>query len=569
VSVDPLIGTVIDRRYRIESQLGTGGMGDVYVAEHLFVHDMVAIKVLRSEYSTDPDLRQRFLEEPRIAASSRHPNIIGIRDAGEEEGRLYVVMELVRGKDLKAVLQESGPLDPARLLVVIGSVASALDAAHASGLLHRDVKPANILIREDGHVFLTDFGIAKDMSKASSFTREGIFVGTLEYASPEQIRGEPLDRRTDVYSLGGVLYHCLAGEPPYGAGSDFDVMRGHVEGAPPQPRALRPELPEALDHVVARAMAKSRNDRYESCGELAEGLRRALQITVPGVPVATETRLSQPVTVAPPSEPTRLDTPVPAPMPAPASAPPPAKRAGPTAASRKLLLAGLAALAIAGGGAGLAVGLAGGDDGPTAGAASTEQAPAETPPVDTPTRETEPVDPGLDATATVDSVPLDTVALDETTADTIFLEPADDVQALLGHIPPDIRDTCGEYPLTDETTSAWVGALAAVLCSSPSGGATGVWYFSFSDGISMDTVFDGYLTGYAIPEGDCSTESTAYQDFTRNSGQAGRVLCKLWDNATASVIWTRDDLFVLGWADNSDGDESALWTFWEDEAGPL
>src|SRR5690349_18477542 len=193
--------------HRIEGLAGRGGMGVVYKATHIALDHVVALKVISPALAGDPRFRRRFEEESRIAVSIRHPNVVPIHHAGEEDGLLFVTMDLIDGADLRGVLNREGKLDPRRAAEIIGEVASALDAAHARGLVHRDIKPGNILIEaETGHVYLTDFGLARQIDATSGVTATGAFVGTLDYVAPEQIRGERVDARADVYALGCVLF---------------------------------------------------------------------------------------------------------------------------------------------------------------------------------------------------------------------------------------------------------------------------------------------------------------------------------------------------------------------------
>src|SRR5918992_1122366 len=220
--------------YRIESLVGRGGMGVVYRATDLSLERPVALKLIAPELAEDQRFRERFLREPRLAASLDHPNVIPIYEAGEHDGQLYLAMRFVEGSDLKSVLEREGKLASERALAILAQVAGALDAAHRRALVHRDVKPANVLLDEEGHVYLTDFGITKQLGGASTDT--GRLVGTLDYLAPEQIRGDPVDGRTDVYALGCVLYECLSGTPPFRRASEAETMWAHMRD---QPAALR------------------------------------------------------------------------------------------------------------------------------------------------------------------------------------------------------------------------------------------------------------------------------------------------------------------------------------------
>jgi WD40 repeat protein/tRNA A-37 threonylcarbamoyl transferase component Bud32 len=281
VSDDPRVGTEL-AGYRIESLLGWGGMSVVYLAEDLRLKRRVALKLLAARLAEDESFRNRFLRESELAASIDHPNIIPIYEAGTTEDLLFIAMRYVEGRDLKERLQR-GPLDPGDATDILAQVAIALDAAHARGLVHRDVKPSNVLLdtgaRPDGsdHVYLADFGLTKRVSEETGIGDDGHLMGTIDYLAPEQIAGEEIDGRADVYSLGCVLYECLVGQPPFRSDSDLAVVFAHLETESPAPSAGRPELPAALDGVIARALAKEPEQRYSSCREFA---RAALAVAV-------------------------------------------------------------------------------------------------------------------------------------------------------------------------------------------------------------------------------------------------------------------------------------------------
>ncbi len=265
--------------YRIEALLGRGGMSVVYRAWDPRLKRRVAIKLLAPELAEDGSFRERFLRESELAASLEHPNVVPIHDAGAVEGQLYIVMRYVEGTDLSALLRQEGLLEPGRALAIVAQVADALDFAHDRGLVHRDVKSSNVLIASQGgaeHCYLADFGIATSASH-SSLTANGQMVGTLDTIAPEQIEGREVDHRADIYSLGCVLYECLAGEPPFRRSSGLAVMYGHLEEAPPRISERRPELASGLDEVIAKALAKAPAARYASCGELVEAASVALE----------------------------------------------------------------------------------------------------------------------------------------------------------------------------------------------------------------------------------------------------------------------------------------------------
>jgi predicted Ser/Thr protein kinase len=253
--------------YRIEAVIGRGGMGVVYRARQEALDRIVALKLLAPDLAGDAAFRARFQREAKVAASIEHPNVLPVHEAGEQDGALFIAMRYVDGTDLGAVI-ESGPPRLHEVLRVIREVAAALDAAHARGLVHRDVKPANILISAaDGHVYLGDFGLTK-FAGSHSITETGQFVGTVDYVSPEQVQGQRVDARTDIYALGCVLFHALTGRVPYPRDTAFSTLWAHVNDPPPPVTEARPGLPRELDAVFVRAMAKDPADRYPSAGDL-------------------------------------------------------------------------------------------------------------------------------------------------------------------------------------------------------------------------------------------------------------------------------------------------------------
>jgi protein kinase-like protein len=272
--------------YRIEGVAGRGGMGVVYRAVQLTLNRTVAVKVLPADLADAEQFRERFRVESEIAASIDHPNVIPIYDAGEEGGSLYVTMRYVDGTDLRELVARA-PLDPRTAAAIVNDAAQALDAAHARGLVHRDVKPGNVLIEDPGgsdHVFLTDFGLTKDVSADPGLTETGNWLGTVDYAAPEQIRAKPVDARADVYALGGVLYWALTGRVPYPRESDLAKMYAHLNEPPPQPPARAATA--ALRDVIARAMAKDPADRYQSAGQLGRAALVAAADGGAGAPAA-------------------------------------------------------------------------------------------------------------------------------------------------------------------------------------------------------------------------------------------------------------------------------------------
>jgi serine/threonine-protein kinase len=264
--------------FRIRERLGAGAMGTVYLAETAESDDPVAVKIIAAGPSHDTRFRERFDRECALAASLRHPNAVRTIASGETEGHLYLAMEYVNGADLREILRREAPLDPARALRLLAHVADALDAAHELGLVHRDVKPGNVLVTErDGEerALVCDFGLARHVSSVSSLTGDRGFVGTIDYVPPEQIHGNDVDRRSDLYSLGCVLFECLVGAKPFERESELAVVFAHLNDPPPRPTEFCPELSAAWDEFFAKALAKEPSERFGSGREFVEAARAA------------------------------------------------------------------------------------------------------------------------------------------------------------------------------------------------------------------------------------------------------------------------------------------------------
>ena len=288
----PRIGAEV-AGYRLESLISKGGMAVVYVAERLRLRQRVAMKILAPELAEDDRFRERFLREARLAATISHQNIVPMFDAGEDEGLLYIAMRYVDGPDLKTLIHQEGQLDPDRAVSIISQAGSALEAAHGYDLVHRDVKPGNMLIvprvsaESVDHVYLTDFGLTKHKLSKTGLTQTGQFVGTVDYIAPEQFagEGEPVDRRADIYALGCVLYECLVGRVPFDREDDRATLWAHIGEPPPRVSDRRRGLPIGFDDVVAKAMAKSPDERYDRCSDFVSAARHALhspsQNTIP------------------------------------------------------------------------------------------------------------------------------------------------------------------------------------------------------------------------------------------------------------------------------------------------
>ncbi|MFB8754127.1 serine/threonine-protein kinase [Streptomyces nigra] len=268
--------------YRIEREIGRGGMAVVYRARDLRLERTVALKLLAPELARNDTFRRRFTHESRAAAAIDHPHIVPVFEAGETDGVLYIAMRYVAGSDLRHLLDRQGPLPPPTALRIAAQVASALDAAHENGLVHRDVKPGNILVARGTdsdhpeHAYLTDFGLTKKSLSLTGFTTVGQFVGTLDYVAPEQISGKPVDARCDVYGFAGVVYECLAMRPPFQRDDDMALLWAHQYDEPPPLTEARPDLDPAVDAVFASALAKSPDDRQDSCLAFVAELRAAV-----------------------------------------------------------------------------------------------------------------------------------------------------------------------------------------------------------------------------------------------------------------------------------------------------
>jgi len=280
--------------YRIEREIGRGGMAVVYRARDLRLERTVALKLLAPELARNDTFRLRFTHESRAAAAIDHPHIVPVFEAGETDGILYIAMRYVEGSDLRHLLDRRGPLDPEAALRIAAQIASALDAAHEHGLVHRDVKPGNILVARGTdsdhpeHVYLTDFGLTKKSLSLTGFTSVGQFVGTLDYVAPEQISGRPVDGRCDVYGLACVVQEILTGRPPFQREDDMALLWAHQYAEPTPPSAVRPGLPRGVDAVFARALAKSPDARYDTCLDFVAALRAAPATPAPDRPAPVE-----------------------------------------------------------------------------------------------------------------------------------------------------------------------------------------------------------------------------------------------------------------------------------------
>ena len=352
---DPRIDTELGG-YRIEALIGRGGMGVVYRAEDLRLGRKVALKLLTPDLAENEGFRERFESESRLAAAIDHPHIIPLYEAGDAEGLLFLTMRYVDGIDLKALLERDAPLALQQALAIVAQVGGALDAAHARGLVHRDVKPANVLVDSTTgmdvafHCYLTDFGLTKDTSQNKGLTGTGQFVGTIAYVAPEQIEGTTQGPATDQYALGCVLYECLTGHPPFERPTELDVMWAHLGEDPPLVSELRPDLPPGLDGVLTRALSKAPEDRHASCSAMVAAARETIASPAPAAP----TEVAGTVVSPQPGRATTVAGHAPAADGDPAPAAEPAARRG-----RARLLATAVALAIVAAVAGAVAGASG------------------------------------------------------------------------------------------------------------------------------------------------------------------------------------------------------------------
>jgi eukaryotic-like serine/threonine-protein kinase len=317
-----VVGELIAERYELEELVGSGGMSSVYRAHDRLLERHVALKVMHDQYTGDDDYVERFRREARAVAQLSHPNIVTVIDRGEQDGRQFIVFEYVDGENLKARLEREGPLPEREAIELALQVATALSFAHAEGLVHRDVKPQNVLLNEDGQAKVTDFGIARSVD-VQGLTQTGTVMGTSDYIAPEQARGARVDAHTDLYSLGVVLYELLTGEVPFPGDNFVAVAMRHINEPPPSVRERRPDVSPRLDALLQRAMAKDPGDRFDSMGALVDELRASLAELDGGG--------EQTLVVSPPRQPRRR------------AARPPAER--PSVWPLIVLLAGLVVLA--------------------------------------------------------------------------------------------------------------------------------------------------------------------------------------------------------------------------------
>ncbi|MGH3684823.1 MAG: protein kinase domain-containing protein [Pseudonocardiaceae bacterium] len=496
--------------YRIERELGRGSMGVVYLAEDVQLRRKVALKILAPTLSDDELFRKRFDRESQSAANLDHPHIVPVYAAGEAGGLLYIAMRYVGGGDLRTLLDVNGPLNLHHAATVVASVADALDAAHDQGMIHRDVKPANILV--DGrngqeHYYLSDFGITKIVSSGRSLTSTGQIVGTVDYIAPEQIQGKPVDGRADLYALGCVLYQCLTGVVPFPRDETAALMWAHVHDEASPVTTRRPNLPPQIDHIVAKAMAKQPEDRYNTCRELA----LALQVLAagPASPGDNEKILPArpPATTSPPapisSGMTSTYTP---PTPAPAQAP---VRSSPSRRWGRWLAAGVVIFVLA---AGSTVGVM-------------------------------------------------------KYLNSRFPNAAE--QALLGQVPLALtrKNGCTRNAEAEQDTA---NVLASVTCTSDGDAANTVIFTKFASAKALDSHYQATVAavgGIGQNSGSCLNADRAENTYTSESGQTrGRSVC-YEQRGSSFVAWTDDRVHTLAQATRVDPDYMKLRDWWAGVVG--
>jgi eukaryotic-like serine/threonine-protein kinase len=306
-----MIGELIAERYEVEEQVGTGGMANVFRAHDTVLERPVALKILHEHFSSDPEYVERFRREARAIAQLSHPNIVTVIDRGEFAGRQYIVFEHVPGENLKELVEREGPLDVDEALELTAQVARGLVFAHEHGIVHRDVKPQNVLLDPEGTAKVTDFGIARSLDPQDGLTQTGSLLGTSDYLSPEQASGQPVDERSDQYSLGVLLYEVLTGSVPFPGETFMAVAMRHLRDPVPSARALRPDIPERVDAIVARALAKRPGDRFPTTAAMLAEIEACLDGgTAKTAAVEGSTQeIPAPPPAAPTSAPGRLERP--------------------------------------------------------------------------------------------------------------------------------------------------------------------------------------------------------------------------------------------------------------------
>ncbi len=556
--------------YRLTRLLGRGGMGEVYEAEHTVKEWTVAVKLMTAEFSKDPVFRERMKREARIAGRLQEPHVVPIHDYGEIDGQMFLEMRLIEGTDLDSLLKRYGPLTPPRAVAIITQIASALDAAHAAGVMHRDVKPPNILVTRDDFAYLVDFGIASATTD-EKLTQLGTAVGTWKYMAPERFSNAEVTYRADIYALACVLYECLTGAPPYRADSAASLVTAHLMDAIPQPSTQHAGVPKAFDAVIARGMAKKPEDRYASAGDLALAahealtdpdqnhaetiLRRSQEATLPTIDTTPAT--PEPLAATALATPPPIPTPTPPPPPysgagpawgaPPPNAPVPQQFAAPAwnqpppprTRSPWPILAGVAALVvvlvIAAIGAYLAFGK---DD---------------------------------NARNTATSTPTTTTTSRISTATTTSGTPGDQMQAkLLSSLPAGYpAGVC--TPTTPKPTSIWASAVAMVDCGQNinEGGPSKGVYGLFPNAAALSKAFTDDIGADNVSLMNCPGAGSSPDGWHHDKTPtvtAGQIACDTYKGQT-NLVWSNQDKLLLA---DVFGDPPAideLHTWWSNYGG--
>jgi serine/threonine kinase PknH len=534
--------------YLLKQLLGRGGMGEVYRAEHTVKQWTVALKLMSETFSQDPVFRKRMEREARITGSLLEPHVVPIHDYGEIDGQLFLEMRLIEGRDLGSLLAEHGALSPPRAVAIIHQIASALDAAHAAGVMHRDVKPPNILITGDDFAYLVDFGIASAKTD-EKLTQLGTAVGTFKYMAPERFTNEEVTSRADIYALACVLYECLTGAPPYSANSTGVLITAHMMEPIPSPSAQSLGVPQAFDAVIARGMAKNPNDRYGSAGALAAAAHEALSnvdknrahtilretsphpTSAEHAPTLIGTSTSP---AAPPmsdSEPPSSPLPVSAPpaqdtgLGSPPSAPPQQSSGAEPAPSRlrkRWPIVAAVALVVVAAVAAVGIWLTAGPSDDRGKASGSKTAP-----------------PSSNA-------------------------PTDEQAQLLSLLPPGyVAGAC--TPATPESGSIWVNAVAMVSCgqNTQPGGPSRATYGLFPTPDTLKKAFDDDIGNVSLVNcpGEGASPVAWHYDETPKV-VVGMIACGTY-NDHANVIWTNDQKLMLSDVSGDPATVKDLHTWWD------
>ncbi len=538
--------------YRIEGVLGRGGMGEVYRAYDETHDRVVALKLLTESLAQDAGYRERFRRESQLAARLREPHVIPIHRFGEIDGRLFLDMRLVEGEDLGEALERDGPMPPGRAVNIISQLARALDAAHDDGLIHRDVKPSNVLLsnpgRDEDFIYLVDFGIARTAGsgKATALTHTGAAVGSFDYMAPERFLDAPLDRRADVYSLACLLYECLTAGPPFKGDGLPTLMYAHLNLPPPRPSTQRIGIPPVLDEVIARGMAKNPEHRFARAGQLGAAARAAL-VGAGSYPAAVPPPWSAPIPARVPvsSGPRPLAGPIPraGAGSAPGAPPPESRRARMrVAAAIAILLAVIAAILIV---------VLGPDEDPSTTADPTTTSTGSP----TPTEE-------LPAGGILDGA-----GGSDPEAEAGPAAP-DDETALRGLIPLDFSAS----GCTPTARPADDGSLAALACgpSISSPGANASDFLLYAEEADVEAAFDAYVTERSLeelPSGDAAGcgQNQGYAAYAQGGPVLGELACFIDSESTAYLVWTSTEFRVFAITSAASGDAvglQALYDWW-------